>query len=76
MITKLTPFFRVKRGLNTETGEYVAIKIVNIDALQKEGMEKQLKREISVLKSIKHPNVVEMIEVLKSQNQYCFIIHF
>ena len=59
----------MKRALNTETGEYVAIKIVNIEALQKEGMEKQLKREISVLKSIKHPNVVEMIEVLKSQNQ-------
>jgi serine/threonine protein kinase len=73
-------FSKVKRSVNVETGlffliilslfvgEIHAIKIVNISSVEKEGLEKQVKREISVLKSIKHPNVVQMIEVLKSPN--------
>lgn len=64
----------MKKGRNTETGEIVAIKIINIELLQKEGMEKQLKREISVLKSLKHRNVVEMIEVLKSSNHFYIVM--
>jgi serine/threonine protein kinase len=67
-------FSKVKRGLNTETGEIVAIKIINITSLQKEGMEKQMKREISVLKSIQHENVVSMIEVLKSSNHFYIVM--
>jgi len=67
-------FSKVKRGVNTETKEEVAIKIVNISNLQKEGMEKQMKREISVLKSINHPNVVSLIEVLKSSNHFYIVM--
>eukprot|EP01080_Neovahlkampfia_damariscottae_P007525 gene7525-11849_t len=67
-------FSKVKRGINTETGEVVAIKIINITSLQKEGMEKQMKREISVLKSIQHENVVTMIEVLKSSNHFYIVM--
>jgi serine/threonine protein kinase len=81
-------FSKVKRSVNVETGEIHAIKIVNISSVEKEGLEKQVKREISVLKSIKHPNVVQMIEVLKSPNHvrkivltntqdlYCYGTHY
>lgn len=64
----------MKRAINTDTGEVVAIKIINITSLQKEGMEKQMKREISVLKSIQHENVVSMIEVLKSSNHFYIVM--
>jgi 5'-AMP-activated protein kinase, catalytic alpha subunit len=37
-------------------------------------MEKQMKREISVLKSIQHENVVTMIEVLKSSNHFYIVM--
>jgi 5'-AMP-activated protein kinase catalytic alpha subunit len=37
-------------------------------------MEKQMKREISVLKSISHPNVVSLIEVLKSSNHFYIVM--
>jgi len=67
-------FSKVKRAVNTETGEVVAIKIINITSLQKEGMEKQMKREISVLKSIQHENVVTMLEVLKSSNHFYIVM--
>jgi len=67
-------FSKVKRARNTETGEIVAIKIINISSLQKEGMEKQMKREISVLKAIQHDNVVRLIEVLKSSNHFYIVM--
>ena len=53
-------FSKVKRGIHIDTREVVAVKIVNIQSLEKQGMEKQVKREISVLKSMKHSNIVQV----------------
>ncbi len=53
-------FSKVKRAIHIETREVVAVKIVNIQSLEKQGMEKQVKREISVLKSMKHENIVQV----------------
>ncbi len=64
----------MKRAINAETGEQVAIKIIDIQNLEKEGMEKQVKREILVLKNIKHRNVVQMIEVIKSANHIYIVM--
>jgi serine/threonine protein kinase len=67
-------FSKVKRAVHVETREVVAIKIVNIQNLEKQGMENQVKREISVLKSMKHDNVVQMKEVLKSTNHIYIVM--
>lgn len=67
-------FSKVKRGIHIETKEVVAVKIVNIQNLEKQGMERQVKREISVLKSMKHINVVQMKEVLKSTNHIYIVM--
>lgn len=53
-------FSKVKRGIHVETRETYAVKIVNIQNLEKQGMEKQVKREISVLKSMKHAHIVQV----------------
>lgn len=37
-------------------------------------MERQVKKEITVLKSIRHRNVVRMIEVLKSANHIYIVM--
>jgi len=67
-------FSKVKRGIHIDTREVVAVKIVNIQSLEKQGMEKQVKREISVLKSMKHSNIVQMKEVLKSTNHIYIVM--
>ncbi|KAL0483231.1 hypothetical protein AKO1_011549 [Acrasis kona] len=67
-------FSKVKRSVNVETGEINAIKIVNISSVENNGLEKQVKREISVLKTIKHANIVQMIEVLKSPNHIYIVM--
>ncbi|KAL9650456.1 hypothetical protein ABK040_004680 [Willaertia magna] len=67
-------FSKVKRAIDTDSGQQYAIKIVDISSVAKEGMEKQVRNEISVLKAIKHPNVVQLKEVLKSTNNIYIVM--
>ncbi|XP_057836610.2 CBL-interacting protein kinase 23 isoform X4 [Cryptomeria japonica] len=55
-------FSKVKFARNMETGEGVAIKIMERDTLLKQKMVKQIKREISAMNLIKHPNIVRLHE--------------
>tara|TARA_R110002050_G_scaffold181674_1_gene315152 strand:+ start:377 stop:811 length:435 start_codon:yes stop_codon:yes gene_type:complete len=56
-------FGKVKFGINTETGEQVAIKIlVKSKVLEMKAVER-VKREIAIMKKISHANVVTLVEV-------------
>ncbi|KAF7843881.1 CBL-interacting serine/threonine-protein kinase 9 isoform X1 [Senna tora] len=55
-------FAKVKYAKNVETGESVAIKILDRNHVLRHKMMEQLKREISTMKLIKHPNVVKIFE--------------
>lgn len=48
----------VYKALNTETGELVAIKKIRLEK-EDDGIPSTAIREISLLKNLKHPNVVE-----------------
>ena len=56
-------FGKVKLALNTENQRQYAIKVLDKDKIQKQNMGLQIKKEISIMKMIKHPNVVELVEV-------------
>ncbi|KAH3763018.1 CAMK/CAMKL/AMPK protein kinase [Pelomyxa schiedti] len=62
-------FGKVKYAENLTTGERVAIKISDKQKLLKQGMTVQLRREISIMKMIRHPNIVNLIEVLVSKTK-------
>ena len=47
-------FGKVKGAVNTETGEKVAIKVLDKDKIQKQNMGPQIKKEISIMKMVKH----------------------
>ena len=49
----------VWKAQNLETGEFVAIKKVKFE---EEGVPSTAIREISLLKNLKHPNIVELKE--------------
>ncbi|XP_009398325.2 CBL-interacting protein kinase 23 isoform X2 [Musa acuminata AAA Group] len=55
-------FAKVKFAMNFETGENVAIKILDKDKILRHKMIDQIKREISTMKLIQHPNVVRMYD--------------
>jgi len=50
---------------NTQTGEIVAIKKIRLEK-EEDGVPSTAIREISLLKNLKHKNVVELKEVLFS----------
>ena len=62
---------KVKRARNTHTGESVAIKIIpryskkrRLGKVTAEDPQRNTKREIAILKKIRHPNVVALLEVI------------
>eukprot|EP00755_Sulcionema_specki_P023585 Sspe_Gene.79267::Locus_49687_Transcript_2_3_Confidence_0.500_Length_711::g.79267::m.79267 len=67
-------FSKVKHGMDTETGTAYAIKIIDKAQLQKEHMEEQLKREIAVMKLLKHEHIVQLKEVLQTQKHIYLIL--
>ncbi|GMH27289.1 hypothetical protein Nepgr_029132 [Nepenthes gracilis] len=65
-------FAKVYHARNLQTGKSVAMKVVGKEKVIKVGMMEQVKREISVMKKVKHPNIVELHEVLASKSKIYF----
>ncbi|XP_072990576.1 CBL-interacting protein kinase 8-like isoform X1 [Typha latifolia] len=69
-------FAKVKFAQNTETGESVAMKVLDRATIVKHKMVDQIKREISIMKLVRHPNVVRLHEVLASRTKIYIILEF
>ncbi|KAL8225458.1 hypothetical protein R6Q57_018019 [Mikania cordata] len=69
-------FAKVKFAQNTETGESVAMKLLDRATIIKHKMIDQIKREISIMKLVRHPNVVRLHEVLASRTKIYIILEF
>ena len=67
---------RVKYAVNTETDERVAIKVLDKEKIQKQNMGAQIKKEISIMKMVRHKHVVVLKEVLASRTKVCLWLHF
>lgn len=69
-------FAKVKYAKHSETGESVAIKVMAKTTILKHRMVEQIKREISIMKIVRHPNIVRLHEVLASQTKIYIILEF
>ncbi len=69
-------FAKVKFARNIETGENFAIKILDKEKVLKHKMITQIKREISTMKLIRHPNVIRMYEVMASKTKIYIVLEF
>jgi 5'-AMP-activated protein kinase catalytic alpha subunit len=67
-------FGKVKRAVNTETQDIVAIKVLDKDKIQKQNMGSQVKKEISIMKLVHHTHVVKLIEVLASRTKIFIVL--
>jgi serine/threonine protein kinase len=67
-------FGKVKYAVNTETNEAVAIKVLDKEKIQKQNMGNQIKKEISIMKMVKHKYIVGMIEVLASKTKIFIVL--
>ncbi|KAI8570386.1 hypothetical protein RHMOL_Rhmol01G0029800 [Rhododendron molle] len=69
-------FAKVYHARNLKTGKSVAMKVVGKEKVTKVGMTEQVKREISVMKMVEHPNIVELIEVMASKTKVYFAMEY
>lgn len=67
-------FGRVKHAINVETNEAVAIKVLDKESIQRQNMGNQIKKEISIMKMVKHKYVVSLIEVLASKTKIFIVL--
>lgn len=66
-------FSKVKLGID-DHGKQFAVKMIEKEQLVKEGMEDQLKREISVMKLLNHPHIVKLYDVLQTSNHIYLVL--
>ena len=67
-------FGKVKYAINSETKKHVAIKVLDKEKIQKQNMGAQIKKEISIMKMVKHDHVVSLIEVLASRTKIFIVL--
>ncbi|KAK9100237.1 hypothetical protein Scep_023667 [Stephania cephalantha] len=69
-------FAKVYHARNLKNGKAVAMKVVGKEKVIRVGMMEQVKREISVMKMVEHPNIVELHEVMASKTKIYFAMEF
>ncbi|KAF5180373.1 Cbl-interacting protein kinase [Thalictrum thalictroides] len=69
-------FAKVYHGRNLKSGQSVAIKVIDKEKVLKVGMIDQIKREISVMRKVRHPNIVQLNEVMASKTKIYFAMEY
>ncbi|KAI3749821.1 hypothetical protein L2E82_20437 [Cichorium intybus] len=69
-------FAKVYYGRNTKTGQGVAIKVIDKEKVLKVGLIEQIKREISIMRLVKHPNILELYEVMATKTKIYFALEY
>ncbi|XP_012893229.1 PREDICTED: cyclin-dependent kinase 3 isoform X2 [Dipodomys ordii] len=65
----------VYKAKNRETGQLVALKKIRLD-LETEGVPSTAIREISLLKELKHPNIVRLLDVVHKEKKLYLVFEF
>lgn len=71
---KLFPLRRVKLGVHEETGEQVAVKIMDKSDIKAQEMTMNVRREIAIMKALNHRNIVNLQQVLTSQSKLYIVM--
>ncbi|XP_022927296.1 CBL-interacting protein kinase 5-like [Cucurbita moschata] len=69
-------FAKVYHARNLKSGQSVAIKVINKEKVMRVGLIDQIKREISVMRLVRHPNVVQLYEVMASRTKIYFAMEY
>ncbi|XP_062208602.1 CBL-interacting protein kinase 30-like [Phragmites australis] len=69
-------FAKVYKAHKVATGEAVAIKVFDKEAVRRSGMVEQVKREVDVMRRVHHPHVVRLHEVMATRSRIYFAMEY
>ncbi|KAK9279639.1 hypothetical protein L1049_013318 [Liquidambar formosana] len=69
-------FAKVYYARSLETSQSVAIKVIDKEKVLKVGLINQIKREISVMRLVRHPNIVQLYEVMATKSKIYFVLEY
>ncbi|CAI0475925.1 unnamed protein product [Linum tenue] len=69
-------FAKVYHARNVKTNENVAIKVIDKEKIMKGGLIAHIKREISNLRRVRHPNIVHLFEVMATKAKIYFVMEY
>ncbi|KAL3536604.1 hypothetical protein ACH5RR_005065 [Cinchona calisaya] len=69
-------FAKVYHARDIRTGNNVAIKAVSKHKVVKGNLTAHVKREISIMRRLRHPNIVRLVEVLATKTKIYFVMEF
>ncbi|CAJ1810787.1 unnamed protein product [Sphenostylis stenocarpa] len=69
-------FAKVYHARNLITGMSVAIKVIDKEKILKVGLVDQIKREVSVMRLIRHPHVIKFYEVMATKTKIYFVMEY
>ncbi|ORZ28351.1 kinase-like domain-containing protein [Lobosporangium transversale] len=69
-------FAKVKLGVHADTGEEVAIKLIRRQSMDNTQRISKIGREISVLRTIRHPNIITLFDVIETERYFGIVIEY
>jgi len=66
----------VRLGTHALTGEKVAIKILEKERITDTADVERVAREIHILKLIRHPNIIQLYEIIETPRQLYLIMEY
>ncbi|OXB70654.1 UNVERIFIED_CONTAM: hypothetical protein H355_014247 [Colinus virginianus] len=69
-------FGKVKLGLHAATQEAVAVKILDKQKIQEANDVERVMREIHILKILRHPHIVQLLEIIETQHHLYLVMEY
>lgn len=69
-------FAKVYYARSLAANHAVAIKVIDKEKVLKVGLMDQIKREISVMRIARHPNIVQLYEVMATKSKIYFVMEY
>lgn len=69
-------FSKVKKAVEISTGKTFAVKCIKISSINDPVSQKQIEREISILRTVHHPNIAQLHQVIHAPDKIYLVLEF
>lgn len=69
-------FGNVKLGKHIQSGQLVAVKILEKNRITDQADVERVIREMKILKSIRHPNVIKLYEIIETKSNIYLMMEY